>query len=137
MIDLRSTLLILDSDTLSPELLETHFDAQTVTLFFIWDEALHKKRFFSPKREAFILQALETLEDLVVVHGNSREFVDWLRDNYPQSELFYASRFHDRFDEEMIPRIHGRYRVPKIKPIPDGFFPFYKKLSKTGAITIL
>ena len=125
---MQKNILLIDTDTLSLELLEIPWDVKDFTALFIWDETLFQKRSTSQRKKEFIYAALSQIKELVVIQGDSQKVLEYLQRNSPKSQLFYASRFQDRFDTSKLLRVEMKHRVPKIEPLPRGFFSFYKKL---------
>ena len=126
----RENILILDTDTLSPQLLDLPFAKESYSLLFFWDNSLFESRFVSHKRQAFIYEALSALEEIILIEGESKEILAYLKSSYPEVQIFYASRFKDRFEDGVLKQVEMRFLPPKIEPLPRGFFPFYKKLMK-------
>lgn len=125
---MQKNILLIDTDTLSLELLEIPWDVKDFTALFIWDETLFQKRATSQRKKEFVYAALDQIEELVLIQGNSQKVLEYLQRKFPESQLFYASRFQDRFETSKLLRVEIKYRVPKIEPLPRGFFSFYKKL---------
>lgn len=124
-------IIILDSDSLSLELLDTSKLSGEISFVFIWDEEIFKEHFISFWSQAFIYEALSNIEGMRVIDGNSVEVLAYLKNKYEKSKFFYASRFEDRFETNSIEKLEIRSRVPKIERLPRGFFSFYKKIEKT------
>lgn len=124
----KENIVIVDTDTLSPELLELSKIQGTFSLVFLWDEDVFTKRSISKQRQSFIYEALSSIQNAILIQGNSQMIVEYLQSSYPNATLFYASRFQDRFHTKELLKIEMKNRVTKINPLPRGFFSFYKKL---------
>jgi len=123
-------ILIIDSDTLSLELLNLEKGIEEYLVLFIWDEELFAKRHINQMRKEFIYEALRQNNELTLIEGDSQEVLLYLQKHYQSSEIFYASDFDDRFKDARLKRISKRDRVKNIEPLPRGFFSFYKKVMR-------
>jgi|GEM_PF-3413369 len=132
MIKLEDRVVILDSDRLSKELLDISLDSEQTSFLFIWDEELHKRRFFSQKRQEFIYEVLAKIDNIVVVYGKSGEVLKALQTRCPHKEFLYTSRYADRFAQNSLKHIRSRFNLVKVEPLPRGFFPFFKKCMKVN-----
>lgn len=128
----KKSIVLLDTDALCPELFFPLLDSLNVTYVFIWDEALFERRFFSQKRKRFIYDALQNIEDLMFIEGDSNQVLTWIRQNHPEAHIFYASRFQDRFTCKLLERLSIADDTFKVQPLPKTFFPFFKKISQKG-----
>lgn len=121
-------ILIIDSDTLSLELLDLEKGVEEYLAFFIWDEELFAKRHINQMRKEFIYEALRQNSELTLIEGDSQEVLLYLEEHHKESIILYASDFDDRFKGARLKRISKCDRAKKIEPLPRGFFSFYKKV---------
>jgi len=126
----KKNIVILDTDTLSLELLQFPVEREKCSLAFIWDEDIFENRLVSDSRKAFIFEALQKIPALLLIEANSKEFFDFINKEYPNVQIYYASKYDDRFRDVSIQRVGMRYKTKEVQPLPRGFFPFYKTLMK-------
>lgn len=118
----KNTIIIIDTDTLGVDLLKLPTD--DCTILFIWDQAIFAKRHISEHRKSIIYAALLEIKDSIIINGDSKEVIEYLNG----SCIFYASRLTDRFPKIHPKRIQKRFEVPRVEPLPRGFFGFFKKI---------